>query len=179
MYKFAAATTDESVAFGAARPGYTDHQVQQWLEFMQKKGIQYVCCLLDAKQLGRYSDLLRYYREAFGIDRVCWAPIEDFELVDTTVLQKQILPFLAQADQQKSKFVVHCSGGVGRTGQILAAWLVAQRGFSPQAAISAVQKTGRNPYEAIIAAPLRGRNPWRVAAELRQLLAECSRSHGE
>lgn len=179
MYKLAAATTDESIAFGAARPKYHDHQVQQWLEFIQKKDIQHVCCLLDSQQLGRYSDLLRCYRAAFGIDRVCWAPIEDFELVDITVLKEQILPFLAQADRQKSKFVVHCSGGVGRTGQILAAWLVAQRGFSPQAAISAVQKTGRNPYEAIIAAPLRGRNPWRVAAELRQLLAECSRSHGE
>jgi protein-tyrosine phosphatase len=177
MYKFAAATTNELIAFGSARPGYTDQQSMAWIEFMQKQGIQRVCCLLDAGQLGRYSDLLGCYRLAFGIDQVCWAPIEDFDLVDRTVLQAQILPFLAQADLQKAKVVVHCAGGVGRTGQILAAWLVAQREFSPQAAIAAVQKTGRNPYEAILAAPFKGRNPWRVAAELRQLLAECDRSH--
>jgi protein-tyrosine phosphatase len=85
------------------------------------------------------------------------------------------LPFLATANQKNERVVVHCSGGVGRTGHVLAAWLVAGRGLSKQAAIKAVQRTGKNPYEAIIAAPFKGRNPWKVAAELDRLLEECDR----
>jgi hypothetical protein len=69
----------------------------------------------------------------------------------------------------------HCSGGVGRTGQVLAAWLVAGRGLSSKSAIAAVKQAGKNPYEAVIAAPFQGRNPWKVAAEFNLLLDECDR----
>jgi protein-tyrosine phosphatase len=170
MYKFAAASENEPIVFGSARPGYGDEQVNQWIEFMQSQDIKRVCCLLTEFQLIRYSNLLEVYRQGFGIDRVCWAPIQDFNFVKPHVLRHQILPFLAAADQSQEKVVVHCSGGVGRTGHILAAWLVAGRGFSNDTAIAAVKQTGKNPYEAIIAAPFKGRNPWRVAAELNTLL---------
>ena len=69
---------------------------------------------------------------------------------------------------------VHCAGGIGRTGQILAAWLIAKRGFDRKLAIATVKQSGRNPDEAVIAAPFMGRNPWQVATEIRTLLAECS-----
>ncbi|MEH2433087.1 MAG: hypothetical protein V7K25_02320 [Nostoc sp.] len=69
--------------------------------------------------------------------------------------------------------VVHCSGGIGRTGHILAAWLVSVRGLSNQAAINAVKKTGRNPYEAALVAVFRGRNPLTFVKELDMLLNDC------
>jgi protein-tyrosine phosphatase len=175
MYKFAAASTDESIIFGAARPGYSKKQVREWIEFMQQQGIDRVCCLLPKIQLDRYDDLLGIYRQFFGVECICWAPIDDFHFVDREVLFHQILPFLAVADRQHQKVVVHCSGGVGRTGHILAAWLVAKRGFTNKLAIDTVKQTGRNPYEAVIAAPFIGRNPWQVAAELHRLLNECRR----
>jgi protein-tyrosine phosphatase len=171
MYKFAAASADESIVFGSARPGYTDEQVNQWIEFMLDRDIRRVCCLLTKKQLDRYPDLLSSYQQAFGKERVCWAPIEDFSLVTPEIMIDRILPFLAMADKRQEKVVVHCSGGIGRTGQILAAWLVAGRGFDYESVIITVQQTGRNPYEAIIAAPFKGRNPWQVAAELKTLLS--------
>jgi protein-tyrosine phosphatase len=179
MYKFAAASADESftkcglcpIVFGSARPGSADEQVSQWIEFMHDRNIQRVCCLLTKKQLTRYGDLLGNYRQAFGNERVCWAPIEDFSLATPELLIDRILPFLAIADRQQEKVIVHCSGGIGRTGHILAAWLVAGRRFSRESAISAVRQTGRNPYEAVIVSPFRGRNPWQVAAELKTLLS--------
>ncbi|MDX2212218.1 MAG: dual specificity protein phosphatase family protein [Oculatellaceae cyanobacterium bins.114] len=175
MYKFAAASANELFVFGAARPGCTDPQVHAWVEFMQNQGIQRVCCLLSETQLTRYSDLLGVYQQAFGLEQVCWAPIEDFNLVTPEMLIHQILPFLSTANQRREPVVVHCSGGVGRTGHVLAAWLVAEHGFSNQLAIAAVKQTGRNPCEAVIAAPLCGRNPWVVAAKLNMLLDDCQR----
>jgi protein-tyrosine phosphatase len=171
MYKFAAASADESIVFGSARPGSANEQVNQWIEFMLDRDIQRVCCLLTQRQIDHYGDLLGNYRQTFGKEHVCWAPIEDFSLATPKLLVDRILPFLAIADRQQEKVVVHCSGGIGRTGHILAAWLIAGRGFTRASAIATVRKTGRNPYEAIIAAPFKGRNPWQVAAELKTLLS--------
>jgi protein-tyrosine phosphatase len=173
MYKFAAASVQELIVFGAARPGYSDRQVNAWLEFMKNQGIQRVCCLLSATQLCRYPDLISIYQQNFGSDRVCWSPIEDFSLVDRSTLLHQILPFLSIAHHQNEKVVVHCSGGVGRTGHILAAWLVAKYGLSNQEAIVTVRQNGRNPHESVIAAIFKGRNPWQIGAELQLLLNDC------
>jgi protein-tyrosine phosphatase len=168
MDKFSAASDRELIVFGSARPDY--EKVEAWIEFMRSHQIQRVCCLLDRQHLGQYGDLLATYRREFGTDRVCWSAIEDFQLATLAQLRQEILPFLAIADQQQEKVVVHCAGGIGRTGQVLAAWLVAGRGFSRREAIAMVKQTGRNPNEAVIAAIFQGRNPWKVAAELRALL---------
>lgn len=173
MYKFAAASEDELIVFGAAKPGYRDAEIAEWIEFMQGHNIKQVCCLLSESQLIRYSDLLGTYRKIFGCDRVCWAPVADFELVDRDILVDRILPFLASANSKGERVVVHCSGGIGRTGHVLAAWLVGGRGFSNKQAIAAVKKTGRNPYEAVAAALFKGRNPWQVDRELNSLLDDC------
>ncbi len=177
MHHFAAAAPEEAIVFGAARPKYSRSAVTAWLTFMQQQGIQRVCCLLTNAQLQHYDNwlglsLLERYQQTFGTERVCWSPIEDFQLATPPQLRQEILPYLDMAEQQQEKVVVHCSGGVGRTGHILAAWLVARRGLSAPAAIAAVRRTGRNPYEAVLAAPFHGRNPWRVAAALRELLTE-------
>ena len=173
MYKFAAACENESIVFGASRPGYSEKQIKAWIEFMKSQGIQRVCCLLAEEQLIRYPNLLDSYKQEFGTENVCWAAIADFEICDLATLLNQILPFLFTSDRYQQKTVVHCSGGIGRTGQILAAWLIARRGLSQREAIEAVRRTGRNPFEAVIVAPLRGKNPLRVLAKLNYLLNAC------
>ncbi len=172
-YKFAPAWENQQVVFGAARPGYSNQMVEDWTEFMKVQGIKRVCCLLPDEQLASYSDLLGTYKQEFGSQEVCWAPIADFNLADLETLTQKILPFLIEADKQNQKVVVHCSGGIGRTGHVLAAWLVSVRGLSNEAAIKAVKKTGRNPYEAAIAAIFQGKNPWKVVKELDMLLNNC------
>lgn len=173
MYKFAAASQTETTVFGAAKPAYSAKAVAAWIEFMQQCGIQRVCCLLPRQQLAPYPDLLARYQTAFGEDKVLWAPINDFHLVDRPLLLTSILPFLLASQQRQEKVVVHCSGGVGRTGHILAAWLVYSQGCANKAAIATVRQTGRNPYEAAIASFLLGRNPFRTLRELHALLDAC------
>jgi protein-tyrosine phosphatase len=154
MYKFSPASENEPIVFGSARPGYKNEQVNEWIEFMQNQDIRRVCCLLPESQLTRYSNLLGVYRQTFEPDQVCWTPIKDFHVVNPEILIHQILPFLAAANQNNEKVVVHCSGGIGRTGHVLAAWLVAGRGLSNKVAIAAIKRTGKDPYEAVVAAPL-------------------------
>jgi protein-tyrosine phosphatase len=176
MYKFAAASESEPMIFGGGRPGYSKEKIQEWLDFMQSQDIQRVCCLLPESQLAPFKiSLLNTYRQTFEPHRVCWSPIEDFQLSDLETLTQVILPFLAEADRFGEKTVVHCAAGVGRTGYVLSAWLVYGRGFTNRDAIAAVRKTGRNPYEAAIAAALKGKNPLKVVAQLKALLDGCRR----
>ena len=176
MYRFKAAAQNESIVFGAARPGYTEKEVSDWIDFMIEQDIQRVCCLLTESSLGNYSNLVETYRQKFGIDRIVWAPIEDFHLCDLSMLTQQILPFLTTAEREQQKVVVHRSGGIGRTGQILAAWLVYQHRYSNREAIATALKMGRNPYESAIFGLFKGKNIFTSIHEL-NLMLERSRSH--
>jgi protein-tyrosine phosphatase len=122
--------------------------VDAWLAFMSAHGIRRVVCLLSDDQLAAYTDLLSRYRAHFGAQRVRHAPIPEFSLADRATLVTVILPFLAAADQQGEPVVVHCSAGIGRTGHVLAAWLVAGRGYTNADAIAAVARGGRDARES-------------------------------
>lgn len=88
------------------------------------------------------------YRREFGHENVCWAPIADYHLCDVGLLKEQILPFLKESVVKEEPVVVHCYGGRGRAGHVLAAWLVFGRGFPIEEAVAAVKEMGRNPHEA-------------------------------
>jgi len=154
QFKFSAASDEEALVFGAQRPGYystdpiPDAEVASWIDFMQGQGVKRVCCLLE-DQLSLYAnDLIDSYERSFGEASVCHAPIEDFRLANEGLLIETILPFLAESARSDEPVVVHCSGGIGRTGHVLAAWLVYGCSMTNEDAISAVIKLGRNPYEA-------------------------------
>jgi protein-tyrosine phosphatase len=152
-FGFGPARLEEAVVYGAQRPGYRSESVdlahvRDWISFVRKSGVRRVCCLLPEKQLAYYRvDLLNTYCEAFGDSNVCHAPIEDYHLCDPRTLENTILPFLAASDASGTPAVVHCSGGLGRTGHVLAAWLVRHRGLSVDDALEIVSRE-RNPREA-------------------------------
>ena len=175
MYRFAPAAEDELIVFGAAKPKYSKTSIKQWLEFMEAQNIARVCCLLESKTINRYrADLLTAYRRQFGRDRVLWQPaIADFQIPDPAILIENIIPFLVSAQQARQKAVVHCSDGIGRTGIVLAAWLVSRRGLSNREAISAVRQQKRLPQEAMIAALFLGKNPLHIKRQLNDLLDAC------
>jgi protein-tyrosine phosphatase len=153
LHHFSPATTGETIVYGACRPGYPSRTVshsavQEWIAFMREQQIARVVCLLPPSQLRYYSDVLGLYREAFGSAKVCWAPIEDYHLADVGTLTDTVLPFLADAAHHQEKTVVHCSGGIGRTGHVLAAWLVSHRRMSNDEATEAVSRSGRDARES-------------------------------
>lgn len=144
---------NHGIVYGARRPGFPfpfvpDEIVSQWLDYMESHSIQRVVCLLPPSQLSGYKDLLGMYRTRFGVPNVCWAPIEDFKLASESILVGTILPFLHDSNHRHLKTVVHCAGGIGRTGHVLAAWLVSGRGYTNEAAILAVKQNGRNARES-------------------------------
>jgi protein-tyrosine phosphatase len=174
MYKFAPANRYESIVFGATRPKYSEISIKQWIEFMQAEKIEKICCLLETKSLIRYQvDLLAIYRQKFGQEAVLWQPLADFQIPTSSNLIDLIIPFLISAEQNQQKVVVHCAGGVGRTGIVLAAWLVSRRGFTNQQAISAVKQNQRYPQEAIIAALFKLQHPLQANQKLHNLLNDC------
>ena len=148
LYNFSPASPDETVVYGASRPGYRhetsdpDAAVPDWIECMQSQGIERVCCLLDEK-LQRYDDLLGQYETAFGQQQVCHAPIPDYSTVEQATWYEQIYPFLSTADTYDELAIVHCSAGQGRTGHVLALC----RGYDLETAVNTVQETGRTPLE--------------------------------
>jgi len=153
-YRLAPAAPDEEYVYGSCAPAWHsaashDTAVQQWIDDMQAAGIERVCCTLAAAQDEALDANLGAYREAFGADRVLHAPIPDHRVGDEQLFEETILPFLEESVVADEPVVVHCLDGIGRTGQVLAAWLVSDRGYHPQEAIDTVQQLGRDPTDPV------------------------------
>lgn len=153
-YRFAAAAPGEEFVYGSSCPGWhstadRDDAVAEWIDFMQSQGIERVCCLLSGSQLNQTDANTGRYAEAFGAENVEHVPIADHHLADAATLDDDILPFLEESVSAGKPVVVHCLAGIGRTGHVLAAWLVRGRDYDPVDAIETVSEMGRSPGEAV------------------------------
>lgn len=153
-HRFGPAAPREEYVYGSCSPGWhsagdRETVLEEWIQFVQSQGIERVCCLLAGRQLDEQDATVGRYREAFGDEQVCHAPIPDYQLASREKLAGTILPFLEESVSRDERVVVHCLSGVGRTGQVLSAWLVAAHGYSPQRAVESVKEMGRDPTEAV------------------------------
>jgi len=168
-HRFAPATPDEEHVYGACAPGWHsaaghDDALEDWIGFMRGHNVERVCCLLPGARGGAADCDVGSYADAFGADSVLHAPIPDHHLADPALLDREVLPFLDDAADADERVVVHSLTGIGRTGQVLAAWLAHDRGYDPDRAIETVVETGRQPRD-----PVRAGNA--TDEELRDLLA--------
>ena len=155
-YGFGPAAKGEKLVFGSQRPGNPGkfiHRdvVDDWITFIKEQGIQRVVCLLPEEELKYYpveGGLLGLYAEAFKPDNVLWAPTPDMQLPTGEAL-RHIMYFLYNSMERGEKTVVHCSAGQGRTGLVLAAWLIFHDRVSERKAIRMVEEQNRNPKEAV------------------------------
>ena len=156
-YGFGVSFRDDKFVYGAQRPGFPGKFVQRqvvddWVAFMQKQGISRIVCLLSDEELGYYptleGGLLGVYAADFAPDNVLWAPTADRRLCSVEAL-KHICYFLRSSMLAGQKTVVHCSAGQGRTGQVLAAWLIYNYSISERKAIRLVEELNRSPKEVV------------------------------
>jgi protein-tyrosine phosphatase len=166
-FHFGPAQSGEQTVYGARTPDASLNGILEWTNFIRRRGVTRVCCLLDDEQLAAFPvNLQGEYTKLFGAAHILMKPVADHHLCSRQALTGDILPFLVTADRAGDRAVIHCWGGNGRTGHVLAAWLVAARGLSPMAALEAVEATGRLPREAVLAGNAR-------LDELIDLLASC------
>jgi protein-tyrosine phosphatase len=168
---------DEKLVFGAQRPGYPGKFVQRqvvddWIAFMKAQGVRRVICLLSDDELKYYptlsGGLLGLYIDTFGKDNLLWAPTADRQL-PTGEAVRHILYFLHDAMLKDEKSVVHCSAGLGRTGLVLAAWLVYRHHMTERKAIRTVEEQNRSPREAVLYGSAKEVELMKVLAVAREL----------
>jgi len=160
-FNFGPASKDETSIYGSSKPEHSYNSIsaesiQEWVDYVKSQGISGVLCLLEKHSLDMIYkmtgvNLIDRYRKEFGNENVMLAPVPDFSYISRDTFTKSILPFLKKFADTDRKVVVHCAGGIGRTGQILAAWLTHGRGYDIEDAIDAVKMASpalRNPQEA-------------------------------
>ena len=133
-----------TILFGSARPGFphsrvSSETVTHWMAFMVASEFKKIICLLNDQDLVQYytTDLIAQYRRYFEAYHF---PIEDFSKIPANVMSKILLCVGPE------KTLVHCSAGMGRTGQVMYAYLLKQ-GYAPKDALEICIKQGRNPFE--------------------------------
>jgi protein-tyrosine phosphatase len=126
-------------------PGLTLYQrsLRADLQTLQRQSVDHVLCLLEDQEFARWgvADLLGSYHDAgFVVRRF---PIRDHS-VCTPAGMRETVNWLSETLAGGATVIVHCVGGLGRSGIVAACYLVAA-GLNAEEAIAEVRHT-RSPF---------------------------------
>ncbi len=119
---------EESILLGGSNP------TNRELEDLYKEGFRTIISLLDENEQTPYYEIMAI--EAKGFKRYS-IPIRDFT-APTLADFKKFLD-IATDSLRKGKVLVHCQGGIGRTGTMAAAYWI-KKGLSANEAIKKIRK---------------------------------------
>ncbi len=124
----------ENKLAGMERPGYHDPLLDDLL-FLMKKNIDVIVTLTE-EPLDSRSHLARKFK---------WIhfPIDDFMAPDPARAYDLIREVNRLIEQENKRVLFHCLAGIGRTGTMLAAYLIYTRNISALDAISFVRSINR------------------------------------
>lgn len=108
------------------------------LDRMVAADVKRVVCMVPADELDAYGvgDLLSAYA-ARGL-RALHAPVKD-QAAASVEDMREVVRFVDEGARAGERVVVHCVGGLGRSGMAAACWLV-ERGLPPDEAIAEVRR---------------------------------------
>jgi atypical dual specificity phosphatase len=109
------------------------------LEKLYQEGFRTMISLLDETQQRPYCDAKE--AEGMGFKRYS-IPVRDFG----APTQKQFQEFLEIMNQTQDKVIIHCQGGIGRTGTMGAAYWIS-KGLSAHKAIQKVKQSNPGAVE--------------------------------
>lgn len=113
-----------------AGSGYPASRAQ--VEWLVKQGIKAILTLTEQPLPGTHID-------GFGLT-VMNVPMRDHQVPGTDALLKGV-KFIEEQVQVGRPVAVHCMAGEGRTGCVLAAYLIRTRGMSADEALTTLRKT--------------------------------------
>jgi atypical dual specificity phosphatase len=119
---------DEPVLIGSANPSDAD------LESLRRDGFSVIVCLLDLQEQSSNYDKSLACASGWNWHSI---PVPDFAA--PTVAQIEQFLTLVSSSIPEKKVVVHCRGGIGRTGTMGAAYWIA-KGLSWEAAIAHIRE---------------------------------------
>mmetsp|Transcript_32149 Transcript_32149/g.102387 ORF Transcript_32149/g.102387 Transcript_32149/m.102387 type:complete len:144 (+) Transcript_32149:133-564(+) len=102
----------------------------EWGEFMKSQGITRGLSVMNDDEMLWFSSP--------GLLGGGALPTYDHVVLTGEGAADKALGVLRAAEEAGEKVVLHCSGGQGRTGLLLGAWLVERHGLTPEAAAEEV-----------------------------------------
>jgi protein-tyrosine phosphatase len=125
-----------------------DHErdLDEDIKTLCQLGVNTLICLIEDHEFDvlKVPDLLEKVRDA-GIDTL-WHPIQDFGVPHDIEPLLNLLNAIIDDVEAGKTVVVHCKGGLGRTGTVVASVLVAL-GWEPEAAIAHTREARKGAVE--------------------------------
>jgi atypical dual specificity phosphatase len=120
---------EEPILLGSSNP------TNRELEDLYQEGFRTIISLLDENEQTPYYEILEI--EAKGFERYS-IPLQDFTAPGLDDIQKFM--DIVIDSLKKGKVLVHCQGGIGRTGTMAAAYWI-KKGLSANEAIKRIRKS--------------------------------------